>query len=85
MTEKKYITIPELAKIMGVSRIAIYNRVKKGQIPATKIGRNYVITDKTIASLLGKKVSPKGKKQIDAAVHKTIKEYGEVLRQLSKE
>jgi len=27
---EKYITIPELAKILGVSRIAIYNRVKKG-------------------------------------------------------
>jgi hypothetical protein len=30
-------------------------------------------------------VTAKGKKQIDAAVHKTVKEYGEVLRQLSKE
>ncbi|MFQ5992863.1 MAG: helix-turn-helix domain-containing protein, partial [Nitrospiraceae bacterium] len=45
MTREKYITIPELAKLLGVSRIAIYNRVKKGQIPATKIGRTYVITD----------------------------------------
>jgi len=36
--QEKYITIPELAKILGVSRIAIYNRVKKGEIPATKAG-----------------------------------------------
>ena len=85
MSKEKYLTIPELAKILGVSRIAIYNRVKKGQIPATKIGRIYVITDKTIAGILGKKVTPKGKKQIDAAVLKTVKEYGEVLRLLSKE
>jgi excisionase family DNA binding protein len=85
MTTGKYITIPELAKILGVSRITIYNRVKKGQIPATKIGRNYVVTDKTIAGILGKKVTAKGKKQIAAAVHKTVKEYGEVLKQLSKE
>jgi len=27
MTNKKYITIPELAKLLGVSRIAIYNRL----------------------------------------------------------
>ena len=45
MDHAKYITIPELAKLLGVSRIAIYKRVKKGQIPATKIGRTYVITD----------------------------------------
>jgi excisionase family DNA binding protein len=85
MTQNKFITIPELAKLLGVSRIAIYNRVKKGQIPATKIGRTYAITDKTIASILGKKVTEKGKKQIIAAVHKTVKEYGEVLKQLSRE
>jgi excisionase family DNA binding protein len=85
MAKEKYITIPELARLLGVSRIAVYNRVKKGEIPATRIGRTYVITDKTIANILGKKVTTKGKKRIDAAVHKTVKEYGEVLKQLSKE
>jgi excisionase family DNA binding protein len=85
MTNEKYITIPELAKLLGVSRIAIYNRVKKGQIPATKIGRTYVITDKTIANILGKKVTEKRKKRIDVAVHKIVREYGEVLKQLGKE
>ena len=85
MAKEKYITIPELAKLLGVSRIAIYKRVKKGQIPATKIGRTYVITDRTIADILGKKVTEKGKKRIDAAVRKTVREYGEVLRQLGNE
>jgi len=85
MTREKYITIPELAKLLGVSRITIYNRVKKGQIPATKIGRTYAITDKTIANILGKRVTEKGKKVISDAVHKTVKEYGEVLKQLSRE
>jgi excisionase family DNA binding protein len=85
MAIEKYITIPELAKLLGVSRIAIYNRVKKGQIPAAKIGRTYVITDQTIADILGKQVTGRGKKRIDAAVHKTVQEYGEVLKQLAKE
>lgn len=52
MANEKYITIPELAKLLGVSRIAIYKRVKKGQIPAPKIGRTYVIMDQTIANIL---------------------------------
>jgi excisionase family DNA binding protein len=85
MANEKYITIPELAKLLGVSRIAIYNRVKKGQIPATKIGRIYVIRDQTIANILGKEVTRRGKERIDAAVRRTVREYGEVLKQLAKE
>lgn len=85
MTREKLVTIPELAELMGVSRIAIYNKVKKGQIPATKIGRTYVITDRTISNILGKRLTAKGKKIIGDAVHKTVKEYGEVLKQLSRE
>ena len=85
MPIKKYITIPELAKLLGVSRIAIYNRVKKGQIPAERIGRIYIITDSTIKDILGKEVTAKGKKRIDAAVHKTVSEYGEVLKKLGAE
>ena len=85
MSNEKYITIPELAKLLGLSRIAIYNRVKKGQIPATRIGRTYVITDRTIANILGKTVTRMGKQRIDAAVRKTVQEYGEVLKLLGKE
>ena len=85
MSDKRYVTIPELARLLGVSRIAIYNRVKKGQIPATKIGKTYVITDQTIAYILGKEVTRRGKSRIDAAVRKTVQEYGEVLKQLGKE
>lgn len=85
MAHEKYITIPELAKLLGVSRIAIYKRVKKGQIPATKIGRTYVITDQTIAHILGKEVTSRGKERIDAAVRRTVREYGAVLKQLANE
>jgi excisionase family DNA binding protein len=84
MVHEKYITVPELAKLLGVSRIAIYKRVKKGQIPAEKIGKTYVITDRTIADILGKEVTSRGKKRIDAAVRRTVREYGAVLKQLAK-
>ena len=82
MPEDKFITIPQLAELLGVSRITVYNRVKKGQIPATRVGRSYIINDRIIAQIMGKKVSEKGKKEIDAAIDKTVKEYGEVLKQL---
>jgi excisionase family DNA binding protein len=85
MTTEKYITIPKLAELLGISRIAVFKRVKKGQIPATKIGRTYVITDQTVMQVLGKGPTDKGKKRIDDAVRKTVLEYGDVLAKLSKE
>lgn len=85
MPDEKFITIPQLAKLLGVSRIAVYARVKKGQIPAFRIGRTYVIADKTINEIVGKEVSVKGKQRIDAALHRTVQEYGEVLKQLGHE
>ena len=85
MVEQKFITIPELAKLLGLSRIEVYRKVKKGQIPAIKIGRNYAISDRDINHILGKEMSDKEKKRIDAAVRKTVREYGEVLRKLGKE
>ena len=85
MAHEKYITIPELAKLLGVSRIAVYKRVKKGDIPATKTGRTYVITDQTTAEILGKEVTSEGKERIDAAVRRTVREYGSVLKQLAQE
>lgn len=85
MVRAKYITIPQLAKLLGKSRIAVYKDVKSGKIAATKIGRNYAISDRDITYILGRKVSAKGKRRVDAAVKKTLQEYGEVLKKLGKE
>jgi excisionase family DNA binding protein len=85
MPEENYLTIPRLAKLLGISRIAVYNRIKKGQIAARKIGRDYVITDQIVADILGKKVSDQGKHRIDDAIQRTVTEYGQVLKRLSKE
>ena len=85
MVKTKYITIPQLAKLLSKSRIAVYKDVKSGKIAATKIGRNYVISDRDITYILGHKVSNKEKKRVDAAVKKTVQEYGEVLKLLGKE
>ena len=85
MVRAKYITIPQLAKLLGKSRIAVYKDVKSGKIAATKIGRNYVIAERDITHILGKEISTQGKKRIDVAVRKTVKEYGELLKKLGKE
>jgi len=85
MVEQKYITIPQLAKLLGLSRIEVYRKVRKGQIPAIRIGRNYAISDRDVARILGEEISNEDKDQIEEAVKKVVKDYGEVLKRLSKE
>lgn len=85
MAPQKYLTIPELAKILGVSRMTVYNWVKKGHIPATKVGRTYIITDEALNDILGEQLTADTKSRIDAAVKRTVREYGEILERLSRE
>ena len=85
MKKNQYITIPQLAEILGLSRIAVYKKVKKGQIKAIRIGRNFAIPKKYIANILGKTLGEADKREIDSAVKKTVREYGEVLKLLGRE
>jgi excisionase family DNA binding protein len=85
MKEDNFITTAELAKILGISRIAVFKKIKKGEINATKSGRNYIISAKSLSIILGKTVSESRKRAITAAVKKTVQEYGEVIKKLGTE
>jgi len=85
MKAAKYITIPQLAKLLGISRVAVYRRVRAGQIKAVRIGRAFAIPTAYVATILGKQLSADDKKRIDAAVRKTVREYGETLSLLAGE
>lgn len=85
MEKQKYITIPQLAKMLGVSRIAVFKKVKRGEIKAGKIGRNYAIPRKYLDAILGKALKKTDKEEIDRAVKKTVQEYGQTLKLLGKD
>jgi excisionase family DNA binding protein len=85
MKKTNYITIPALAKILGISRIAVYKKVKKGQIKAAKVGRNFAIPKRYVDFIVGKEVNEHDRNIIAKAVKKTIKEYGETLKLLGRE
>ena len=89
MKVKGYISIPQLAKILGISRIAVYKKVKKGQIKAIKIGKAFAIPNEYVnqnfVDIAGSPLRDEEKKDIERAVDRTIKEYGEVLERLGKE
>ncbi|MFZ5800650.1 MAG: excisionase family DNA-binding protein [Candidatus Omnitrophota bacterium] len=85
MRNSQFIPISELAKLLGISRIAVFKKVKAGQIKAIRIGRNYAVERKYLDEILGRALSEKDKLQIEQAVKKTVAEYGEVLRLLGRE
>ena len=85
MKNDKYFTIQEIADILGITRIAVYKKVKKGQIKALKIGRNFAVPKKYIAHILGKALNSEDKRRIEKDIKKTVKEYGETLRFLGRE
>lgn len=83
-SNKKHITTTELANLLGISRIAVFKKIQKGQIKAIKEGRNYLIDVKSVPGL-NYKLSSSNEKMINNAVDKTIKDYGETLRLLADE
>jgi len=85
--EKKaiYISVAELAKKLGISRIAVFNKIKKGQIPAEKIGRSYAVSMEDVESMIDGLLTENDKTEIKIAVEKVVKEYGDTLKLLGKE
>ena len=75
----------QVAKILKISRIAVFKKIKNGEIKADKIGRNYVIHRDEVSKALGLIIGEKRKKEIDEIIKRGIKDYGEVFKKLGKE
>lgn len=86
--KSKYISVAELAKILGISRIAVFNKIKKGQIPAEKIGRAYAVPMEFVRNNFFHDtgvLTEEKKKDINKIVERVVREYGETLKLLGKE
>ena len=84
-SKKNHFSTAELAELLGVSRIAIFKKIRSGAIKAEKVGRNYIIPRSELEAALGQFLSEEKKKSIDRAVDRTVREYGETLRRLGRE
>jgi excisionase family DNA binding protein len=84
----KYISVAELAKILGVSRITVFNKIKNNKIPAEKLGRAYAIPMEFVRNTFFHDtgvLTEEKKKNINKIVERVIREYGETLKLLGKE
>lgn len=84
-SRQKTVSSKDVARFLGVSHVAVYKRIKRGTIPAIRVGRNYRVPESFISSIKGSEVNASGKQVIDAAVKRTVREYGETLRLLGAE
>jgi len=85
MNEKEFLTTAQVASLLGVSRIAIFKKIKSGRIRAKKSGRNYLISRAEIETTMGSDLSERNKLKIDTAVSKVLTEYGQTIKLLGQE
>jgi len=85
MGKNGFFSTSEAAKILGISRIAVFNRVKKGKLRAIRIGRNWAIPKEELENTLRRPLSDEEKDILQRGVRKVIDEFGETLRRLGKE
>ena len=84
-TGQHFISIIELARALGVTRAAIYKKIRNGQIPVEKVEGRYLISREILADSTTQGLTKKTKAEIDRGVARVVKEYGETLRLLGKE
>lgn len=85
MKNNDFISTTELAALLGISRVAVFKRIKAGKLRAKKIGRSYLIAKVDLPIILGTTISDQEKKSINQAVEKAVKQYGETFRLLGRE
>ncbi|MBL8031199.1 MAG: helix-turn-helix domain-containing protein [Candidatus Doudnabacteria bacterium] len=83
--EKTYLSVKELADILKISRIAVFKKIKNGQIKAERVGRNYAIPKAHVEGLIQTTFHSKLNEEIKTSVERVLKEYGETLKLLGKE
>ncbi len=75
----------DVAKLLGISRIAVFKRIKSGNIKAHKPGRNFVIFKKDLPMALENILTRNKKLSIEESIKRTLKEYSVALKLLGKE
>ena len=73
--DKKFFTTNEAALILGISRQAVFKKIKAGQIKAQKADRYLLIKKKDLAEAVGNILSREIKQEIKKAVGKIIDKY----------
>jgi excisionase family DNA binding protein len=75
------LTTSEAAKLLGVSRVAVFQQIKTGRLAAKKLGKMYLIKLEDLP-LPSTPLNESKKENLNQSVDKVIDDYGETLRLL---
>lgn len=76
-----FLSTSEAAKLLGVSRVAVFQQIKDGRLPAKKVGRMYLINLEDL-QLPSTPLNESRKEALNQSVDKVIDDYGETLKLL---
>jgi len=83
---KEFYSTSEAAKMLGVSRITVFNRIKTGKIEAKRFGRNYFISSSSLPRQEKTAGSDSDKNNdLREGVKRVVREYGTTLKKLGAE
>jgi len=84
--DKTLFSTLEVANILGVSRVTVFNRIRSGEINALKVGRAYLISKEELNRYLGKEeLTEERKQEISQNIDLILSEYGNALKMLGNE
>ena len=61
---EKFFSTAEVAGMLGISRIAVFKKIKTGKLKAMQVGRGYVITKNDFLELHKKMTAREHKKEL---------------------
>jgi excisionase family DNA binding protein len=63
MTQIKLLTVKEVAKLLKLNSLTVYDYIKGGKLEAVKIGRNYRVEERQLSSFIKSHKVKKGTSQ----------------------
>ena len=75
MNKKEFFTVKELADTLGISRVAVFNRIKKKQIKAQMVGHAYIISAEEVQRLTAGELTEREMKFIRETIKDAMKDY----------
>ena len=77
----EFLSTSEVAKLLGISRVAVFKKIRSGVLPAKKVGRNYIVNREDL-QLPSAPLTEIGKEVLNQSVDRVIDDYGETLKLL---
>jgi len=68
VNRKDYFTTQELAKLLGVSRVAVFKKIKSGELKAVLVGKSYLIPKNSLPEDLIQTIQKEGKETAEKVI-----------------